>query len=86
MFEWDDANIDHIARHGVTTEEAEEALLVRRRVGVPTFRVASERRRAILGRTEEGRYLVVVYTIRHEQVRVVTARDATRGERRRYGK
>ncbi len=79
MFDWDDANVDHIARHGITTDEAEEALLDRHRVGVPAFRVASERRRAILGTTVAGRYLVVVYTIRHGQVRVVTERDATRG-------
>ena len=86
MFEWDDANVDHIARHGVTTDEAEEALLDPRRVGIPAVRVGSERRRATLGRTEEVRYLVVVYATRHGKVRVVTARDAARSERRRYGK
>ena len=31
-FDWDDGNIDHIAEHGVTPEEAEQALVDRRRV------------------------------------------------------
>lgn len=26
-FDWDEANIGHIARHGVTPEEAEESML-----------------------------------------------------------
>jgi len=33
MCDWDDANVEHIARHGITPEEAEEVLLDRRRIG-----------------------------------------------------
>lgn len=84
MFEWDDANADHIARHAVTPEEAEEALLDPRRIGTPAYSVEGEARTAILGSTEDGRVLFVVFTRRHGLVRVVTARDAAPAERRRY--
>ena len=84
MFEWDDANVDHIARHRITPEEAEEALLDRRRVGSSAYNVPGERRSAVIGATDGGRILSVVYTRRHGVFRVVTAIDANRSERRRY--
>jgi uncharacterized DUF497 family protein len=84
LFDWDDANIDHIARHHVRPEEAEEALTDQRRLGAPAYNVDDERRRAILGATADGRLLFVVFTIRRGLLRVVAARDATRAQRRRY--
>jgi uncharacterized DUF497 family protein len=45
MFDWDDANVDHLARHDVTPEEAEEALLDPRRIGASAYAVEGERRR-----------------------------------------
>ncbi len=27
MFDWDEANLEHIARHGVSREEAEQVIL-----------------------------------------------------------
>jgi uncharacterized protein len=84
MFDWDDANGDHVARHGVTTDEAEEALLDPRRVGMPVYHVAAERRSGALGATEDGRVLFVVFTRRGSRLRVITARDALAHERRRY--
>ena len=84
MFEWDDANEAHIARHGVSPEEVEEALLDRRRIGVPAYAVERETRWAAIGSTEQGRILCVVFTRRAERVRVITARDATSAETRRY--
>ena len=84
MFDWDDANADHIARHGVTVEEAEEALLDRRRVGSVAYSVPGERRWGVIGSTDAGRILSIVFTRRHGAIRVVTALDANRKERRRY--
>jgi uncharacterized protein len=55
-FDWDDDNIEHIARHGVEPEDAEEA------VGDPG-RVTRRRRGGrlvVIGATEAGRVLVVV--------------------------
>jgi uncharacterized DUF497 family protein len=84
VFDWDDSNVDHIARHQVQPEEAEEALTDPRRIGAPAYDVENEQRRAILGATVDGRILFVVYTIRHGKPRVVAARDATARQRRRY--
>lgn len=84
MVEWDDANAGHLARHDVTREEAEEALLDPGRIGAPAYNVEGERRWAAIGATEDGRVLFVVFTRRGGGVRVITARDATHRERRRY--
>ena len=84
MFDWDDANVDHIARHGISPEEAEEALLDRRRVGSSAYNVPGERGSAVIGATDGGRILSVVFTRRHGVFRVVTALDANQSECRRY--
>jgi uncharacterized DUF497 family protein len=83
-FDWDDANVDHIAEHDIDPEEAEEAFGDPRRKTADARNTATERRGAIIGRTGDGRLLFVVFTIRYGRVRVVTARDATEGEQRRY--
>jgi len=83
-FEWDDANLDHIALHGVEPEEVEDAFADSRRKSADAYSVPGERRAAILGRTDDGRLLYVVFTRRDGRVRTVTARDATTRERRRY--
>ena len=87
--EWDDDNIDHIARHSVTPEEVEEIVyedcypswIVRgRRRGI------KETRWTVFGQTCAGRYLIAViapYTQRGVW-RAVTARDMEHHTRRRY--
>jgi len=84
MFDWDEANLDHVGAHGISAEEAEDVLLDPRRIPAPAYNVSGEQRRAVLGATIEGRLLFVVFTHRDTLVRVVTARDVTTGERRRY--
>ncbi len=82
-FDWDEANTAHIARHGVRPEEA---LANPRRLVLRIRSQAGEERWAALGATEAGRILFVVFTRRRGRVRVITARDATLGEKRRYRK
>ncbi len=86
MFEWDEANVGHIVRHGVEPWEAEEALLDAGRIGVAAYNARGERHWAALGATESGRVLFVVFTRRWDRVRVVKGRDATGKEKRRYRK
>lgn len=80
-FEWDEANTEHIARHNVEPEEAEEALRNR-----PAFRRSHSGRLVALGQTDAGRFVVVVFELRKEIARVVTARPASDTERRLYRK
>ncbi len=83
-FIWPDDRIEHVARHGVTPEEFEEACFGRPLVlrgkaeGVnPVYYV--------LGRTHAGRFLFcVVIQFPDGKGYPVTARPMTDRERRRY--
>ena len=89
---WDDANLDHIARHNVEDYEAEEALEDPERVVGSAYNSRNERRYSIIGGTLGGRILHIVYTLRqsrnsrkgNEMIRVMTAHDAKKSERKRY--
>lgn len=81
-FDWDKANLDHIARHDVSSAEAEEAFL-----NDPVelkFTDEDEPRWSIIGRTNLGRFLIVVFTERGLSLRVITAFDATKREEAVY--
>jgi uncharacterized DUF497 family protein len=82
-FDWDAANIEHIARHEVRPEEAREALM---NDPVETdYDVAEDEERwTSIGHTNKLRILKLVWTLRGERVRVVTAVEATKGEAREY--
>jgi uncharacterized DUF497 family protein len=84
MFDWDDGNRDHVRRHGVEPEEAEEAVNDPLRRLAPAYNTPTERRRAVLGSTNEGRILFVVMTDRAGRTRVLSARDADEHEKRRF--
>lgn len=77
LFEWDDANIEHIGRHNVHPIEAEEALLSGERLPIGRRTVDSELRWAFVGSSESGRLLSVVYCKRSGRIRVISARDAS---------
>jgi uncharacterized DUF497 family protein len=83
MFDWDAANIAHIARHGVTPEEAEEVLR-NDPMDVGAHNVDGEERYGDLGVTNAMRTLFVVTTFRGERTRVVTAYDPPPALRRLY--
>lgn len=80
IFEWDDANLGHIADHDVKAEEAEQAIL-----GEPLdteLQVAEsddgEERLLQIGETARGRILQLLTTWRRGKVRVISAWDAPR--------
>ncbi|HET8549870.1 MAG TPA: BrnT family toxin [Bryobacteraceae bacterium] len=79
-FEWDDANLDHIARHEYALEEIEEVF-----TGEYLVRRSRGERYLAYGQTAAGRYTVVVYERRPKgMIRVATARDMNRAERARF--
>ena len=69
-FDWDEANRSHIARHGVTPADCEEAIAAVIEI-VPG--IDSEEARWKTTGIAKGRRLEVVWTIRRNQYRVVTA-------------
>lgn len=88
--DWDDENVDHIARHRVHTDEVVDAFSDPQVVQLHARRVGAELRWSFIGRTSAGRTLFVVYTRRSGRVRPVTARDTSPREsafyRRHRGK
>jgi uncharacterized DUF497 family protein len=71
-FEWDDANLRHIAVHGVLPQEAEEVVLSSP-LDLDYSDSEGEGRFRQVGETRKGRILVVVTTERGARIRVVTA-------------
>ena len=82
-FDWDDANEEHIADHGVHPEEVEEAAGNKPAV-FSAKTVKGEKRWKLLGQTDAGRYLTVFFTVRNKLFRTVTAYDMTATDRKTY--
>ena len=83
-FDWDRANVAHIARHKVTPDEAEH-VLKNDPIDLGYAFVDGEHRWAVLGHTSNLRIILCVWTIRGDDtIRVVTAREAIRKERMAY--
>ena len=82
-FDWDDANARKIWRkHQVSPSECEQVLLERPLVvAADVEHSRDEDRYYALGRTGLGRRLFVVFTIRDDLIRVISARDMSRRER-----
>lgn len=83
LFDWDESNIDHIAKHGVTPSEAEQ-VIQNEPIDIEFQHRGEESRVAQVGETEHGRILVVVSTLRNGLTRVVTAFPAKRRLRAIY--
>ena len=81
---WDDEAIEHIARHDVEPWEVEEALSDPRRRKFDAYNALDDKRVGFIGKTEDGRVLVVVLSKRAEGLRPFMARAATAAEKKRY--
>lgn len=85
-FEWDQSNIEkNWEKHRVSYLECEEVffnqpLLVQEDEIHSKF----EPRYYVLGRSNDGRHLFIVFTIRRNKIRVISARNMSRRERRIY--
>lgn len=86
QFEWDDAKAQsNLAKHGVLFAYAARVFLDPDVVDFDASKpVDGEVRRKAVG-VIEGRLFVVVYTVRDEVVRVISARRCNAAEARRYG-
>jgi len=83
MFDWDDANIAHIAAHDVVPHEAEEAY-DSNPIYLDYSMEDGELRHREVGETLAGRILVIVSTMRGELVRIITAYPPERSLRVTY--
>ena len=82
-FDWDAGNVQHIAKHGISPKEAEEAILIEPlETGIQPH--DGEERVLCFGRTKSGRLLTILYTERRGKIRVVTAYEMTKSQQQIY--
>ena len=84
--EWDEANIrKNWEKHHVSPEETEQALKNEPYLDYDALRyLGSEKRRIVHSRTDSGRYLFIVYTVRSNRIRPICMRDMHITERKLY--
>jgi len=87
-FQWDEANSEkNLKTHGVAPAEIEEVFLNQPiLVSDDPRHSQGEDRHFALGRSDLGRELAVVFTIRGTLIRVISARAMSRRERTLYAK
>ncbi|MEO7149802.1 MAG: BrnT family toxin [Rhodanobacteraceae bacterium] len=71
-------------KHGVSFDEAATALLDPHALAQEDGTAEGEARWVLLGLSTAGRLLAVVYTLRGDNVRLISARRATTKEERTY--
>lgn len=86
-FEWDRKKAaSNAKKHGISFEEASTIFGDERSLTIDDPGHSQlEKRFVTIGRSHRGRLLVVAHTERGDNIRVITARRAGRGERRTYG-
>ena len=83
-FEWDRGNQEkNWVKHRVSREECEEIFFDahKRLLPSPNKGDLAEARHLIVGRTRAGRILFIVFTMREDNIRVISARDLNKKER-----
>jgi len=82
-FEWDQGNVDkNIIKHDLYPVEIEEAFFNKPNKTLK----GRDDRYYLFGRTNTGRYIFIVFIIKAKIIRVISARDMTKEEKRKYTK
>jgi hypothetical protein len=87
-FEWDRGNFDkNKTKHGIQNQEVEEVFF-----NIPLLLIddeshsKNEGRYLVLGKTDSNKKLSIIFTIRKNRVRVISARPMSKKERQLYEK
>ncbi len=85
-FEWDSKKArSNLRKHKVSFEEAATALRdPMSATGLDPDHSVSEERFVTFGLSERGRLLVVAHSEKDDTIRIISAREASRGEKRIY--
>ena len=85
-FDWDDGNADkNRESHNVSPREAEQVFFNRPLIVADDVKHSgTERRYFVLGQTDDNRPLFLAFTLRGDLIRVISARDMSRRERKVY--
>ncbi len=85
-FEWDSGNREKNWRsHGVAWWECEEVFFNAPLFVLPdTEHSLSEQRHYVFGKSNNGRLLLIVFAMRQSRIRVISARDMNKKEKKFY--
>lgn len=85
-FEWDEANATKIwNKHDVLPAECEQVFFNEPLLLFEDIKHSCEEKRIyVLGKTDDARALFIVFTIRNELIRIISARDMSKKERKIY--
>jgi uncharacterized DUF497 family protein len=86
LFEWDASKArSNFKKHGVSFEEATTIFGDPMAITIECSVVSGEKRLVTIGRSSTGRFvIVVVHTDRNDRIRIISARPASRAERKQY--
>lgn len=87
-FDWDLWNeVKNFDKHQVDNKECEDVFFNNPRLFEENeARSQKEKRYKVLGLTDRKRQLLVVFTIRHNKIRIISARDQSKKERLQFSK
>lgn len=85
-FEWDEGNRDkNLKKHRVTNQECEEVFFdPQKKTLSDPLHSGKEERFILIGQTKKQRLLFIVFTIRKQRVRIISARDLNKKEKGIY--
>ena len=84
-FNWDEGNeIKNWSKHHVSQIECEAVFLNDPIIKFDRDHSQVERRFFAIGKSDQGRYLFVDFTIRKKLIRIISARDMSKSEFREY--
>jgi uncharacterized DUF497 family protein len=85
-FQWDKGNIDkNLVKHDVRNEEIEEAFMdVDKRIFRDVVHSKNEKRYTLVGKSLNLRKLIIVFTLRSNEIRAISAREPNRKEIKKY--
>ena len=85
-FEWDEEkDLSNQKKHGVSFEEAKTVFNDPRSITIADEQHSEEEDRYIdIGTSSRGRLIIVSYTEREPNIRIISCRKATKSERKSY--
>ena len=87
-FDWDKGNRGkNFIKHQVADEECEEVFFdQQKKITHDELHSGQESRHLLIGQTKKSRLLFIVFTVREEKIRIISARDLNKKERKLYEK
>lgn len=86
--DWNEGNISKLAKHSATVTQIESVFdgdfILGGKVKPPACAKWNEERFILYGRTEDGRHLTIIWTVRASKIRPITCRSMRKDERKIY--